>query len=46
MKLPGLALAAATKSCWIVLMPFDGAITSAVGILPIGTTAAKSRAAS
>jgi hypothetical protein len=39
------ALAFATSS-WMVLMPFDGAITVTFGMVPNGITAAKSRAGS
>jgi hypothetical protein len=38
---PGLALAAVMRSA-TVLKPFDGAVTSTVGVLPSATTAAKS----
>ena len=40
-SLPGLALATATRSA-TVFHPFDGAATSTVGWMPIGTTAVKS----
>jgi len=42
---PGLALAAATSSC-NVLIPFAGEITTTLGVLPREATAAKSRAVS
>jgi hypothetical protein len=45
LKEPGLALAAATRSC-AVLKPFDGETTSTFGLVPSETTAAKSAAVS